>query len=432
MKMTPMMDGGMVSIDMKMAAPDLANTTPGMLLWSKRFGGTGDDTPTAVLADKSGNIVLTGTFTGTTDLGGGPLASQGDSAMFLAKYLSDGTHVWSRRYNAARVNDIATDTTDAVIAVGFLSTGGDFGSGTLPVGGFIAKFSSTGGLMWAKTYSNTIFNGVTTDSSNNILLAGGLFADTDLGGGLLTNKGMVDILLTKLSPEGIHIWSKSYGNAKNEMGGQISIDLMGNIFVAGGAEEGSDAGGGALHATLPSTTLMTKYSSTGTHIWSKIVGAQTTTPYIPCLALDQTGNSAVGSIPSSDSALIYLSTHSPSGGDRWTKSRTPPQTVYGLDASFDSASRLITAILCTNQLQDIGGKIIDCSGSFFGAIIKFTPDGDYLWHKRTPNSEGLFTRIATDADQIIVADTFKNTVDLGSGPLTSIGKRDIVLYKLAP
>ena len=83
-------------------------SSSGAYMWDKTFGSaSSQDAAAAVAVDGSDNIILTGGFQNTVDLGGGPLTSAGNSDIFLAKYAANGTHVWSRRAGGTG-NDTST------------------------------------------------------------------------------------------------------------------------------------------------------------------------------------------------------------------------------------------------------------------------------------------------------------------------------------
>lgn len=72
----------------------------GALLWVKSYGGERADVGLSVAADRAGNVVVTGGFETTIDLGGGAFKSAGYMDGFLAKLSADGRHLWSRRFGA--------------------------------------------------------------------------------------------------------------------------------------------------------------------------------------------------------------------------------------------------------------------------------------------------------------------------------------------
>ncbi len=67
--------------DVFVAKLDLA----GEHVWSKRFGDGASQTLGSVAVDRDGNVVLTGAFAGTLDLGAGPLTSVDALDIFVAK-----------------------------------------------------------------------------------------------------------------------------------------------------------------------------------------------------------------------------------------------------------------------------------------------------------------------------------------------------------
>ncbi|MFO0881421.1 MAG: hypothetical protein U0840_29325, partial [Gemmataceae bacterium] len=73
----------------------------GNLIWAFKIGGTGDDTALSVTTDQQGNIYVGGAFQGTVDfdpgLGTTLFTSNGASDIFLAKYTSAGGLAWARQ-----------------------------------------------------------------------------------------------------------------------------------------------------------------------------------------------------------------------------------------------------------------------------------------------------------------------------------------------
>ena len=138
--------------------------------WALRVGGTGSDATKSVAIDGRGNIVVTGSFTGTADFGGGAMSAAGSSDVVVAKYTSTGAHVWSKRIGSVGLDagyGVAIDRsancdgaggTDCVLVAGGFGYTVDFdpgpGTANLTTAGagdvFVAKYSSAGTYLWAK------------------------------------------------------------------------------------------------------------------------------------------------------------------------------------------------------------------------------------------------------------------------------------------
>jgi hypothetical protein len=71
-----------------------ADGTP---VWSRRFGGSGDERPTGIAMDGD-DVVVTGTFTAAFELGGHPLAPSGGTDGFLVRLRGDATVAYARAF----------------------------------------------------------------------------------------------------------------------------------------------------------------------------------------------------------------------------------------------------------------------------------------------------------------------------------------------
>jgi hypothetical protein len=114
----------------------------GSHIWSKGFGGTGDEGGLAAAIDAEGNLVIAGSFTGSLYFGGDAALISSATDMFVVKRsASDGSHVSARRYGGANIDYGSALAFDAAgnLLVGGTQTGGDFGTGVLSGDGFVAK-----------------------------------------------------------------------------------------------------------------------------------------------------------------------------------------------------------------------------------------------------------------------------------------------------
>ena len=119
----------------------------GAHVWSKRFGDpfafVGGDIGKHVAIDTRANcdgrngancVLLTGYFLGTADFGGGPLSGAGSTDVFVAKYSANGTHLWSKRFGGAMIDEsmaAAVDGAGNAAVTGRFGTTIDFGGGPL-------------------------------------------------------------------------------------------------------------------------------------------------------------------------------------------------------------------------------------------------------------------------------------------------------------
>ncbi len=179
--------------------------------WSKHFGGNFNiQYRYSITTDASGNVFITGNFYGTVDFGGGFLTSAGSYDIYIAELDEQGNHVWSQRFgdsNNQHGYSIITDARGNVFIAGGFEGSVDFGGGALISAGnwdiYLAKFDTQGNHVWSQRFGDSndqSSNSITTDTSGNILIAGGFEGSVDFGGGILTSAGSADIFIAKFSP----------------------------------------------------------------------------------------------------------------------------------------------------------------------------------------------------------------------------------------
>ena len=108
-------------------------SSTGGFAWSKTAGSTGYEGGTGIAADSGGNVFVTGGIDpGGVNFGGGALQSAGFQDVFLVKYSPAGAHLWSRRFGGTSSDSgaaVATDAAGNVLLTGTFEGSVDFGGG---------------------------------------------------------------------------------------------------------------------------------------------------------------------------------------------------------------------------------------------------------------------------------------------------------------
>ncbi|MDB5281650.1 MAG: hypothetical protein JWO06_725 [Bacteroidota bacterium] len=237
----------------------------GNLLWaissSAESGGKG------VTCDKWGNVYVTGYFAGTFTLGSTTLIDTlWQSDVFIAKFDSLGNAVWAKQAKGAPLSStnsgigisssLTTAQTDLYVTGFFVNTI-TFDTITLNPSSdsvynfdfFIAKYDSSGNLLWAKAGLGNllIYTQLPSPYSYGLPVAEDRFGNAYVAGGF-TNKTIVfgrdtlwnsdisgigiNIFVVKFDALGNVTWSKSVkGNCGDRACG-ITADPWGNFYLA--------------------------------------------------------------------------------------------------------------------------------------------------------------------------------------------------------
>ena len=439
-------DGG-TAPDLRPLPPDLAVALPGGThVWSKSFGGLGAESVYAVATDRSGNVIVTGSYNMPFDLGGGMLpASAGGDDIFIAKFDSAGKHLWSHSYGGPGndyVPALAVDATGNILVAGAIDKPADFGRGMLPRGAIVIKLSPAGETMWMRGYAAAPIVGTDVsfagffsaafDALGNAYLTGVFEVQFDVGGGVLVSAGDTDIVLAKLDRAGAHVWSKRFGSALDDSSSQVAIDPDGNVVFTGGLGGPVDFGGGPLTPDIVtfSFQFLAKLNSAGAHMYSKLVMNQGAIWPSAHLGVAPDGSAVVSThLPSP----ALFTAYDRDGSFLWSQQGHDSKVAIAAcpEVVRDLANNVLAVVICTTRDLSIGGKTVSCVDTSPVYVVKLDRRGGYLWHRVVPSDFNPFTRLATDGGFLYVTTTFTGTIDLGGGPLTSAGKTDVYLLKLA-
>jgi hypothetical protein len=358
----------------------------GAEVWSLPLAPGGTARLNALAADVAGGVILAGDLLASTDLSGPPLVAPActDDAhpdAFLSRFDDSGFFLWQRRLgdcDAQTATAVAADGTDILVAGSFRSTL-DFGLGPVAALGardlFVARFDAGGTAAWGKGFgaSGSVDDTVTlralaVDGASSVLVVGSAVDVVDLGGGPLTPRGDRDVFVAALDANGVHRWSRRFGDAGAQEASSIAPDGEGGVVVAGVTQGSIDFGGGALAGD---GVYVAALASDGTHRWSRLfpsssarVGRVRVDPSGAVLlagtfqgTLDFGGGAIAGGDPAASAAfLVELDA---SGAHVWSR-------------AFAGAPGNVGA---SDLALDVHGTIV-LLGSFSGAFDAFTDLGD--------------------------------------------------------
>ncbi len=288
--------------------------TDGNFLWAGTWGHSNDDFATGVAVAESGNVYVTGYFTGDVDFDPDDIgetwgsASSGHS-VYLSKFNSSCEFQWVRIFCDGEgfyqnvSEDIAVDFNENVYVVGgFIGSGIDFDPGTgtdnhdsfHSMDSFLTKFDSSGNHQWALTWGGMdgsgyqredVAYGVVTDSVGQLYVTGtfvGLNVDLNPDPGLLETDfhdtvGEGDSFLSMFDSSGNFLWAGTWGGADNDVGNGIAVDSSQFVYVTGNCSGTTDfdpdpvdeeiRGVGSQHDIFLST-----FDSSGDFQWVRVFG----------------------------------------------------------------------------------------------------------------------------------------------------------------
>lgn len=259
------------------------------------FGGTGQEWTSKSDFDSEGNLVLTG-MTMSVNL---PLMNANQTEYgglgdaFILKMTLPSETVFATYFGGNGLEEsmaLIVDDDDNIIIAGSTS------STDLPLlnpiqpelngttDGFIAKFSPSGNLLFS-TYlggsEGERIERIGIDSNGNYLITGRTESDDyPITPGVVQENfggGETDIFITALSEDGQTIaYSTYFGNAAEEVGLDIDVDLDGNLVIVGLVYDTTNTTDGVYQREYgggQSDSVIAKFNSDCTElIWSTLFG----------------------------------------------------------------------------------------------------------------------------------------------------------------
>lgn len=415
--------------------------------WVKNIGGSLSETGYGVSVDANSNVFATG-YTMSTDCnfggGGGIIASRGAYDVYLAKYDPKGNNIWARNMGGSGTDmaySNAVDRKGNVYVTGYYASGtadfnvGGNGGQISPIGlqdAFLAKYDNDGRFLWAKSMGgsgNDQGYMVATDSAGNVFVAGHFASPVayfnPIGfGSLNAIGGSQDVFLVKYDADGNYLWAKSMGGSGMEYCTGASVDLAGNVYIAGRfasttADFNIGGTGGQVNntGTTGYDAYVAKYDGSGNFQWVRVIGGSgNKDEQAYNVGVDPQGNSyTVGWFSSTTTGFqpqgsstgynstggsfdCYIVKYDPSGVYQWTKTMGGTGDDYAYAVAADDVGNVyVTGGVTKNgatpprpdfNIGGTGGQTTDWLGDRDAYLAKYDVNGNFEWVKLMGGTNG--------------------------------------------
>lgn len=273
-----------------------AKLTPaGAVTWVRSDGGSGEDTPFGLAVDSQGNAVITGRFSGTTNIGGVTHSSQINPNtglpgldIFIAKFTASGAPVWTRKAHS-KLDDtgiaVTCDNANNIYVTGQYSDTMTFITQTVNNqvnnAGYVARLSANGDVQWFDKLgaTQTYASAIRINANNELYLTGNflgtMIIQANAVTSTLTNPYIKKIFLIKLtSSNGALIWSRAQGSDSDVNARGLAIDPTQNVYIGGDFRCNFDQYRDSTDTGLWNSVgfrdvFVSKFSPGGGMIWNK-------------------------------------------------------------------------------------------------------------------------------------------------------------------
>ena len=251
--------------------------------WARSGGTNGSSWCNAIAIDSAANIYAAGKFSGFVKFQQTNLISTlFDEDAFIAKFTQTGAVAWAKKAGAGGfdyVRALATDNLDNCYAAGIFQSEVTFDGITLksppPFSSFLTKYDQTGHVPWAIIASKSEIYAVAVDHSGSIYFFGGSLTNAMIDNVVLTNNSATGgelPLVAKCDKEGRVQWVKQAGASSYGLGYDIAVDGSNQCYITGFFNGTIGFGNVVLTNDGSQSIFLISFDSQGRALWGTQAG----------------------------------------------------------------------------------------------------------------------------------------------------------------
>jgi uncharacterized repeat protein (TIGR01451 family) len=377
----------------------------GTVLWAKK-AGIFSGYVYGISVDESGNCYITGHFVNTATFGATTLTSAGGSDVFIAKYDASGNVLWAVRAGGPSGYEdigeaIAVDKYGNCYVSGLFTNPISFENITLTGNGssnfFVAKYNSSGRVIWARTNRNAgssnYSTGISVDDANNVYVTGQFTNFILVGSNLLYSSGLEDIFIIKYDASGNVVWIKKDGGTEEETVEGIVVDHEGNTVIAGLFAGTIHFGTDSLTSLGGEDAFIIKHDKDGNVVWGKQAGGASGQE-ANGIAMDNIGNTYITGIFYDSIRFDHIKLISPYGAfiakyDKagtllWAVNASAPSGIFSEGIAVDGSGKsYITGWYEGTGVGAVFGSYTLYNGGLADVFVSSLSDPTYLINYNT-------------------------------------------------
>jgi hypothetical protein len=288
---------------------------------------------------------------------------------------------------------------------------------------------------------------VVVDSANNTYVSGSFSGTVDFdpssGTAPLASKGGTDVFVAKYSPTGTLVWAKGFGGEGNDSAADIALDGAANVYVGGTFNKKVDFDPSPtvtrnLNAAATGSAFVSKLTTNGEFVMARAPsGASTLTglavtprgditavgQFTGTIDLDPGAGSKPQTAPSvnGQGSAGYVMRLDPLGAHVWSGAIASTKLVELTAVAVDQVGNVFVGGRSTGltDLNPLGGKFtLQSRGIWAPFVTKITAAGAFSWaraaltHKEATGAPNRINGLAVDgAGNVIAAGVMAGTLD---------------------